>query len=134
MSMSRFVFPCVLTLIGGSRADVGHIDRDGDNGKLFLLNPATGEKVRELTPAQQRGATDLIFHPDGKHLLTCGRDRVVKVWRLGDGGLVHEINSTTKKDQFAPAYHAISITPDGKRLAIADAEGRVQILSLAAKQ
>lgn len=110
---------------------VGPIDREGLSGKVFLLDPATGEKVRELTPAHQRGATDLAFHPDGQHLVTCGRDRAVKIWRLGDGGLVHEINPTDKKDQFPPYYHAISINPAGKLLAIADGLGQVLIYALA---
>ena len=117
---------------------VGSIDRDGPAGKVFLLNPATGEKVRELTPAHVRGATDLAFHPDGKHVFTCGRDRAVKAWQLSDGAQVHELNLSlqdkNKQGPFTPTLHAISITQDGKLLAIADAEGRVQILSLAAKQ
>lgn len=114
---------------------VGHIDRDGDNGKLFLLNPTTGEKVRELTPPHQRGATDLAFHPDGKHLVTCGRDRMIKFWRIDDGTQVHEINQSLqdkgKQGPFTPTLHAISITPDGKLLAVADAERKVVIYSLA---
>jgi WD40 repeat protein len=101
------------------------------SGKVFLLDPATGEKVRELTPAHQRGATDLAFHPDGQHLVTCGRDRAVKFWRLSDGGLVHEINPADKKDQFPPYYHALSINPAGKLLAIADGLGQVLIYALA---
>ena len=113
---------------------VGHIDRDGDNGKVFLLNPTTGEKVRELIPSHLRGVTDLAFHPDGKHLITCGRDRMVKIWRLSDGGQVHEINQSlqdkAKPGPFTPTLHAISITPDGKLLAVADAERKVVIYSL----
>ena len=113
---------------------VGSIDRDGPAGKVFLLNPTTGEKVRELTPSHVRGATDLAFHSDGKHLITCGRDRMVKIWRLSDGGQVHEINLSLqdkgKQGPFTPTLHAVSISPDGKRLAVADADGRVQVLSL----
>jgi WD40 repeat protein len=113
---------------------VGCIDRDGPAGKVFLLNPTTGEKVRELTPSHLRAATDLAFHPDGEHLATCGGDRAVKFWRLSDGGLVHEISLEKKKQgAFAPKLHAISFAPDGKLLAVADAEGKVEILSLAAE-
>lgn len=110
---------------------VGPIDRDGLSGKVFLLDPATGEKVRELTPAHQRGAIDLAFHPDGKHLVTCGRDRAIKIWRLSDGGLVREFSPTDKKDQFPPFYHALSISPAGKLLAIADGFGQVVVYTLA---
>lgn len=113
---------------------VGNIDRDGPAGKVFLLNPATGEKVRELTPSHLRGATDLVFHPDGKHLVTCGRDRAVKIWRLSDGAQVHEINLSlqdkNKKGPFTPTLHAISISPDGSLLAVADSSGQVVVCTL----
>jgi len=102
---------------------VGSIDRDGPAGKVFLLTV--------------RGATDLAFHPDGKHVFTCGRDRVVKAWQLSDGAQVHEISLSLqdkgKQGPFTPTLHAVSIAPDGKLLAVADAEGRVVICSLAAK-
>jgi len=110
---------------------VGPIDRDGLSGKLFLLDPTTGEKVRELTPAHLRGATDLAFHPDGQHLISCGRDRVVKFWRLSDGGLVHEIKPADQKNQFPSICHSISINPAGKLLAIADGLGQVLVCTLA---
>jgi WD40 repeat protein len=113
---------------------VGTIDRDGPAGKVFLLNPTTGEKVRELTPSHIRGATDLTFHPDGQHLVTCGRDRMVKIWRLSDGTQVHEINLSLqdkgKQGPFTPTLHALSISPDGKLLAVADADGRVVVYTL----
>jgi WD40 repeat protein len=110
---------------------VGPIDRDGVSGRLFMLDPATGEKVRELSPGHQRGAADLVFHPDGQHLVSCGRDRTVKFWRLSDGSLVHEIISTDKKDQFPPYFHAIAINAAGNLLAIADGFGQVLIYSIA---
>lgn len=113
---------------------VGSLDRDGPAGKVFLLNPTTGEKVRELTPSHLRGAADLAFHPDGKHLVTCGRDRAVKIWRLSDGAQVHEINlplhDKSKKGPFTPMLHAISISPDGKLLAVADSVGQVVVYAL----
>ncbi len=113
---------------------MGHIVRDGPAGKVFLLNPTTGEKVRELTPPHQRGATDLAFHPDGKHLFTCGRDRVVKAWQLSDGAQVHEISlaigDKKKQDPRTPTLHAISISPDGKLLAVADSSGQVVVCTL----
>lgn len=93
-----------------------------------MLDPATGKKLRELTPPHHRGATDLAFHPDGKHLFTSGRDRVVKIWRLSDGKLVRGLGEA-KKDPSEPLY-AISITPDGKLLAAADGTGQVLIYSL----
>jgi len=111
---------------------VGSIDGDGPVGKVFLLDPTTGEKVRELTPPHLRGATDLAFHPDGEHLATCGRDRAVKIWRLGDGAKVREFTheDPKKKGPFAPPLHAISIALDGKLMAVADSAGQVLVYTL----
>ena len=106
----------------------GNIDREGEAGKVFLLDPATGKKLREMKPPHYRGATDLAFHPDGKHLFTSGRDRLVKIWRLSDGNLVRDLGEQNK-GQSEPLY-AISISPDGKLLAAADGTGQVLIYSL----
>src|SRR5437763_10817334 len=35
----------------------------GNDGKVVLLDPATGKKIRELTPGHLYGATDVLFHP-----------------------------------------------------------------------
>lgn len=103
----------------------GNLDREGPAGKVFLLDPATGKKLRELSPSHMRGATDLAFHPDGKHLLTSGRDRLVKIWRLSDGAHVRDLGKAEKGQ--SESLHAISISPDGKLLAVADGVGQVLV-------
>jgi WD40 repeat protein len=106
----------------------GNIDRGDNEGKVFLLDPVTGKKLRELTPPHHKGATDLAFHPDGQHLFTSGRDRLVKIWRLSDGKHVRSLGEE-KKDQ-SESLLAISITPDGKLLAAADGRGQVVVYKL----
>lgn len=110
----------------------GNLDREGTAGKVFLLDPTTGAKLRELTPSHLRGATDLAYHPDGQHLFTCGRDRVVKIWRLPSGDLVRDLGQANKGQ--SEAFHAVSITPDGKRLAVADGVGQVLVYALGASK
>lgn len=58
---------------------------DGQNGKVFLVDPATGKKLRELSPGHEYGVTDLAFHPDGVHLASAGRDTVMRVWKTPEG-------------------------------------------------
>jgi len=106
----------------------GIIDRGDNEGKVFLLDPVTGKKLRELTPPHHKGATDLAFHPDGEHLFTSGRDRLVKIWRLSDGKHVRSLGEE-KKDQ-SESLLAISITPDGRLLAAADGKGQVVVYEL----
>jgi WD40 repeat protein len=96
------------------------------NGKVWLLDPGTGKKQRELTPGHQDGATGLAFHPDGKHLASCGRDTVVRVWNTADGKMVKELGKP-RGGQFKDWIHAISFSSDGRWLAAADMAGAVQV-------
>lgn len=102
---------------------------DGLNGKVTLLDPATGKKVRELNPGHLNGATDLAFHPDGKHLFSAGRDTVVKVWSLEDGKHVRDLG-TPRGGQFKDWICAVAVSPDGRWLAAADMAGQVQVWAL----
>lgn len=102
---------------------------DGLNGKVFLIDPAAGKKVRELAPGHQYGVTDLVFHPDGKHLASCGRDTVVRLWNTADGKLVKELGKP-RGGQFKDWIHAISFSADGRWLVAADMAGAVQVWSL----
>ncbi len=98
-------------------------------GKVTLLDPATGKKLRETSPGHQDGATDLAFHPDGKHIFSAGRDTLVKVWQLTDGKHVRDLG-TGRGGQFKDWICAIAISPDGRLLAAADMAGQVVIYAL----
>lgn len=104
---------------------------DGPNGKVVLIDPTTGKKVRELAPGHQYGVTDLAFHPDGKHLASSGRDTVVRVWGVADGKMVKELGKP-RGGQFKDWLHAVSFSPDGRLLAAADMAGAVQVWSFPA--
>lgn len=101
----------------------------GLSGKITLLDPATGKKIRETNPGHLDGACDLAFHPDGKHIFSSGRDTLVKIWRLEDGKHVRDIGQG-RGGQFKDWICAISISPDGRRLATADMAGMVHVWTL----
>ncbi len=96
-------------------------------GTVMLLDPATGKKIRDMTPHHELGATDLAFHPDGRHLFSSGRDQHVKIWQLEDGKHVRDLGTPKKRGDW---ISAISISPDGRLLAAADMAGKVLIYSL----
>jgi WD40 repeat protein len=102
---------------------------DGPSGKVFLVDPASGKKVRELAPGHQYGVTDLAFHPDGEHLASAGRDTVVRIWKADDGKLVKELGKP-RGGQFKDWIHAVAFSADGRRLAAADMVGAVQVWDL----
>jgi WD40 repeat protein len=104
-------------------------EANGLSGKVTLLDPATGKKLRETSPGHLDGATDLAFHPDGKHIFSSGRDTLVKIWRLEDGKHVRDLG-TGRGGQFKDWICAISISPDGRLLAAADMAGQVQVYAL----
>lgn len=98
----------------------------GLNGKIQLLDSASGKKLKELTPGHQDGLTDLAFHPDGKHLISAGRDTILRVWRLEDGKQVKDLG-TPRGGQFKDWFHAVAISPDGRSIAAADMAGQVHV-------
>jgi WD40 repeat protein len=101
----------------------------GLSGKTTFLDPSTGKKLRETAPGHLDGATDLAFHPDGKHIFSSGRDTLVKIWRLEDGKHVRDLGQG-RGGQFKDWICAIAISPNGRWLAAADMAGQVQIYSL----
>jgi WD40 repeat protein len=104
-------------------------EANGLAGKVTLLDPTTGKKIRETSPGHLDGATDLAFHPDGQHIFSSGRDTLVKIWRLEDGKHVQDL-SKGRGGQFKDWICAIAISPDGRRLAAADMAGMVHIYAL----
>ena len=102
----------------------------GLNGKVMLLDPASGKVVKELAPPHQDGVTDLAWHPDGKHLASAGRDTVVRIWEAASGKLVSEVGKG-RGGQFKDWICAIHWSPDGAWLAAADMAGAVQVWTFA---
>jgi WD40 repeat protein len=106
----------------------GNLQVEGPNGKVTLLDPSAGKKIRELTPGHSSGANDIAFHPDGKHLFSAGRDQLVKIWQLEDGKLVRDLGKHAERGFWITS---ISISPGGRLLAAADDnERKVVIYSL----
>jgi WD40 repeat protein len=105
------------------------LGRGGESeGQLFVVDPATGKKLRELTPKHEYGITDLAFHPDGKHVASSGRDTVVRIWDPEAGKLVKELGKP-RGGQFKDWIHAISFSADGTLLAAADMAGSAHVWS-----
>ena len=103
------------------------LGRGGEGeGKIFLIDPSTGKKIRELSPIHQYGVTDLCFHPDGKHLASTGRDTVVRIWNIAEGKMIKELGKP-RGGQFKDWFHALSFSPDGTRIAVADMAGYIHL-------
>ncbi len=104
-------------------------EADGNNGKVFLVDPQTGKKTKECSPGHEYGVTDLAFSADGKYLASSGRDTVVRLWEPSTGKLLKELGKP-RGGQFKDWVHAVSFSADGKLLAAADMAGAVHVWSL----
>ena len=102
----------------------------GMAGKVYFVDPSSGKKLYESSTGHEYGVTDMLFHPDGKHILSSGRDTVVRVWQVADGKQVKELGKP-RGGQFKDWVHAVSLSPDGRWLAAGDMAGQVQVWSLA---
>lgn len=121
------------------RGGVGILDRwqvcrPGRGGEfqgetpLVLVDVASGKK-RWQSPGHKLGVTAVLFHPDGKHLLSSGRDTTVRIWQVADGKLVKTLGQP-RGGQFNDWLHEIALSPDGKWLAAADMAGFVHVWRL----
>ena len=102
---------------------------DGPNGKVFTYDPATGKRLKELTPGHLNGSTDVVYHPDGKHVASSGRDTVIRLWDVAAGKQVKELGKP-RGGQFKDWIHTVAFTRDGAWLAAADIDGAVHVWAL----
>ncbi len=88
---------------------------------IRLWDIRTGKELRQLTmpavevdPGLADGFRMLLFSPDGKSLVTVGRDGVVRIWDAATGKEVRQFSG------FAGAPFNFTLHPDGKLLAVAE--------------
>jgi len=100
------------------------------DGIIWLLDAKDGKQRKKLDPVHRYGVTDFAFHPDGKHLFSCGRDTMIRIWDFREGKLIKELGKP-RGGQFKDWIHAISLNHDGTLLAAADMAGQVNLWRLA---
>ena len=73
-----------------------------------LYDAASGKLIRELE-GQRYEIADATLSPDGKQLITCGRDQTIHAWDLGTGKRRYEFSLSPKVIKWS----AVSYAPDG---------------------
>ncbi len=109
----------------GNTLALGQGGETSGNAKITLLEAATGRKIRELS-GHRYGITQLSFTPDGRYLLSSGRDTVVRIWNPTGGESLRQIG-TPRGGQFKDWIHAFSVSRNERWLAAADKAGQVQV-------
>jgi WD40 repeat protein len=95
-------------------------------GMIFLVESATGKKVRELAGHKPGGVHDLHFSTDGKYLFSSGRDTLVRVWSVADGKQTVQLGKP-RGAEFKDICYALSLSADEHWLAVADMAGQVMV-------
>jgi WD40 repeat protein/serine/threonine protein kinase len=96
------------------------------DGTIRLWDPTTGNMLQRLG-AHAGPVTALSVAPDGKHLLTGGRDEIVRYWDLDDLDQPRKLTTDEGKNW---AWDA-AISPDGKSAASVGFDGKVRLWDLA---
>jgi WD40 repeat protein len=102
---------------------------DGRSDFVTLWETATGEVLRRFKPhpgSEQQGISlkGIALSPDGKHLATCGNDRLVRTWDVKSEKKIWEENLDN--------WWKLAYSPDGRVLAVEqDHPSRVLLLDVA---
>lgn len=99
--------------VDGSQWAAGHVDGAVHLGKSTTRLEQCASCVYGLT-----------FSPDGRWLLACSEDGVVRVWDLHAGHVCQTLHVNSS------ALYALALSPDGTTVATAGLEGEIHVLDL----
>jgi WD40 repeat protein/tRNA A-37 threonylcarbamoyl transferase component Bud32 len=91
----------------------------GEDGRVFVRDVAAAEPARELRHPGRVSA--VAVSPDGRHVASCGGPSL-RLWEVSTG---REVRTFARAP--GPALRTVALSPDGKRLAGADAAGGVRL-------
>lgn len=91
------------------------------SGEIKVWNVADGELVRELEDAHSDTVFSVQFSTDGKYLASSAADRMIKVFRMEDGGPIRTFEGHT--------HHVLDLSwrADGKWLASCGADNVIKV-------
>jgi WD40 repeat protein len=96
-----------------------------DTGKVSLFSTETG-KLEKSISGHRYGVTDVKFSQDSEHILSVGRDTMVRITRIKDGKEVAVLGKS-RGGQFKDWLSSVAISPDEKHIAAADIAGLIHV-------
>lgn len=92
------------------------------DGTIVIRHSDSGEIIRELKTIKYDSPSRVDFNGDGSRLVTSGYLQPARVWDMNTGQLIASVESAR-----------VVLSPDGKFLAIPDADG-IKIISIASQE
>lgn len=95
--------------------------------EIRLWNYETGKLIRQIGDSytKEKWIEDIRFSPDGKYLVSCGRNKKIKFWNPTDGRLIKVLEG--HEDVVSES----AFFPDGKTLVSSSWDGTVKLWDLA---
>ncbi len=101
----------------------GKLVASGDSGTVTLWEAATGKEVMTLR-GYKGELSYLVFSGDGRTLFTGSYDRMIRVWEVRSGRLLHE------REAHTGWVWGISLSPDEQKLVSCSVDGRLLLWDL----
>lgn len=108
--------------------DGGHMAVGFADGALRLYHLPDLQIQWEKTAAHTDVITALAFTSDGTRLISGSFDRLVKVWKVNDGGLEQTFKG------HIDGIESVAVAPDGKMIASASVDGEIGWFDLTKQQ
>jgi WD40 repeat protein len=84
------------------------------HGDAHIWDAASGRLLCHIPDAHQGETRCIAWSPDSRQFATCGSDRLIKIWGVNGGKLLHTFN------EHADRLGAVCWSPDGRWFASAD--------------
>eukprot|EP00039_Didymoeca_costata_P026269 m.15462 g.15462 ORF g.15462 m.15462 type:complete len:672 (+) comp5410_c0_seq1:143-2158(+) len=97
-----------------------------ENKHVTLYDRSSGSQIHQMV-AHQNAVSALSFDPSGLYMVTCGHDRSIRMWDLGDRRCVNEI--TTHHEHRDEAIHDVQFHPTLPYFATCGADSLVKIFA-----
>ncbi len=103
----------------------GPLDRsyayNGDQ-EVVIVERETGRRVRVPARTNQ---PNMVYSPNGRHVVTAAYGHVAEMWSVADGASVHEFQVDGREGGLTPVF-----SPNGKLLAIGNRNGWTHIFDV----
>ncbi|HTM22107.1 MAG TPA: PQQ-binding-like beta-propeller repeat protein, partial [Kofleriaceae bacterium] len=114
--------PLTLVQLGLVDGAAGHaVDQRVDYARALALAEATRGVTAQprFALGHSQAVLAVVHHPDGRTLVSSGKDGAVKMWDLATGRVTRSIAAHVESGEITPWVESLAVSPDGAHLASA---------------